>query len=96
MNTMDEDEKIVRRQQRSEQSFGTVEYSVVLQLAATSHFWLVVSSDYLVRMCQRTVSKLTSHELKEMETKLCPQFIRFAPEYSLTWKEWFVQRYWVR
>ncbi|XP_050340083.1 putative nuclease HARBI1 isoform X2 [Bactrocera neohumeralis] len=28
-----------------------------------------------------------------METKLCPQFIRFTPDDSLTCKEWFMQQY---
>ncbi|XP_053968904.1 putative nuclease HARBI1 [Anastrepha ludens] len=44
-------------------------------------------------MGQSTVSKLTSHVLKEMERKLCPQLIRFAPEDSLSCKEWFVEQY---
>ncbi|XP_049302023.1 putative nuclease HARBI1 [Bactrocera dorsalis] len=71
----------------------------VLQLATTlSHlagggYQHSVGSDYLIGICQSTVSKLTSHVLKEMETMLCPQFIRFTPEDSLTCKEWFVQQY---
>ncbi|XP_039952404.1 uncharacterized protein LOC120769459 [Bactrocera tryoni] len=71
----------------------------VLQLATTlSHlasggYQHSVGSDYFIGICQSTISKLTSHVLKEMETKLCPQFIRFTPEDSLTCKEWFVHQY---
>ncbi|XP_036325553.1 putative nuclease HARBI1 isoform X2 [Rhagoletis pomonella] len=62
----------------------------VLQLAASlsllgsGSYQHTVGSDYLIGMCQSTVSKLTSHVLLEMENKLCPEFIKFDVDNSQT------------
>lgn len=71
----------------------------MLQLAATLSLFAIdgyqhsIGSDYLVGMYQSTVSKLISHVLKEMETKLYPQFIRFAPYLQGVDSEWILQQY---
>ncbi|XP_036325552.1 putative nuclease HARBI1 isoform X1 [Rhagoletis pomonella] len=71
----------------------------VLQLAASlsllgsGSYQHTVGSDYLIGMCQSTVSKLTSHVLLEMENKLCPEFIKFDVDNSQTCKEWFMENY---
>ncbi|XP_036334509.1 putative nuclease HARBI1 [Rhagoletis pomonella] len=44
-------------------------------------------------MCQSTVSKVVSRVVLEMERKLCPEFIRFAPHDSFSCKDWFVEKY---
>ncbi|XP_017463092.1 PREDICTED: putative nuclease HARBI1 [Rhagoletis zephyria] len=44
-------------------------------------------------MCQSTISELTSNVYKEMENKLCPEFIRFDLNESQKCKEWFVEQY---
>ncbi|XP_054734530.1 putative nuclease HARBI1 [Anastrepha obliqua] len=70
-----------------------LQLAATLSLLASGGYQHIVGSDYLIGMGQSTVSKLTSHVLKEMERKLCPQLIRFAPEDSLGCKEWFVEQY---
>ncbi|XP_067636049.1 putative nuclease HARBI1 [Eurosta solidaginis] len=71
----------------------------VLQLAATlsllgsGGYQHCVGSDYLVGMCQSTVSKITSHVILEMENKLCPQNIQFHLNETSECKQWFMDKY---
>ncbi|XP_067616529.1 putative nuclease HARBI1 isoform X2 [Eurosta solidaginis] len=56
--------------------------AVTLSLLASGGYQHNVGSDYLVGMCQSTVSKLTSYVVAEMERKLCAEFICFEPDDS--------------
>ncbi|XP_036336403.1 putative nuclease HARBI1 [Rhagoletis pomonella] len=64
-----------------------------LSLLASGSYQHTVGSDYPIGMCQSTVSKFTSNVLKEMESKLCPEFIKFQPNESSRCKEWFAEKY---
>lgn len=57
-----------------------LQLAATLSLLASGGYQHSVGSDYLIGIGQSTVSKL------------CPQLIRFAPEDSLSCKEWFVEQ----
>ncbi|XP_017480226.1 PREDICTED: uncharacterized protein LOC108369600 [Rhagoletis zephyria] len=61
---------------------AALQLAASLLLLASGNYQHTVGSDYLIGMCQSTVSKLTSNVLKEMESKLCPEFIKFQPNES--------------
>ncbi|XP_036340026.1 putative nuclease HARBI1 [Rhagoletis pomonella] len=72
---------------------AALQLAASLSLLASGSYKQTVGSDYLIGMCQSTVSKLTSNVLKEIERKLCPEFIKFQPNESSRCKERFAEKY---
>ncbi|XP_017471385.1 PREDICTED: putative nuclease HARBI1 [Rhagoletis zephyria] len=72
---------------------AVLQLAASLSLLASGSYQHEIGSDYLIGMCQGTISKLTSNVYKEMENKLCPEFIRFDLNESQKCKEWFVEQY---
>lgn len=72
---------------------AVLQLAASLSLLASGSYQHEIGSDYLIGMCQSTISKLTSNFYKEMENKLCPEFIRFDLNESHKCKEWFVEQY---
>lgn len=70
-----------------------LQLAATLSLLASGGFQHTVGNYYLVGMCQSTISKTVSKVVKELETKLCPQFIKFLPDESSECMESFVQKY---
>lgn len=70
-----------------------IQLAATLSLFATGSFQHAVGNDYLIGMCQSTVSKFVQNVAKEMEAKLCPNFIQFSPEHSFECMEAFMRKY---
>ncbi|XP_050339688.1 putative nuclease HARBI1 [Bactrocera neohumeralis] len=61
----------------------------MIQLGAT----LSLSADFLIGICQSTICKIIKNVISEMETKLCPQFIKFVPDNLSECTKSFVEKY---
>ncbi|XP_054737823.1 uncharacterized protein LOC129244234 [Anastrepha obliqua] len=72
---------------------AVLQLAACLSLLASGGYQHAIGNDYLIGMCQSTVSKLTGNVLEEIEAKLCPKHIKFEPDDSRRCKEWFVENY---
>ncbi|XP_036343884.1 putative nuclease HARBI1 [Rhagoletis pomonella] len=86
-------EKLNLRQSDAKTVPPILQLAGTLSLLASGGYQHNIGSDYLVGMGQSTVSKVVSRVVLEMERKMCPEFIRFAPHDSFSCKDWFVEKY---
>lgn len=70
-----------------------LQLAATLSLLASGGYQHLVGNDFLIGVCQSTVSKIVGNVVKEMEAKLCPQFIKFSPDRLSQCTESFVQKY---
>ncbi|XP_053954971.1 putative nuclease HARBI1 [Anastrepha ludens] len=72
---------------------AVLQLAACLSLLASGGYQHAIGNDYLIGICQSTVSKLTGNVLEEIEAKLCPKHIKFEPDDSRRCKDWFVENY---
>lgn len=70
-----------------------IQLAATLSLLASGSFQHCVGNDYMLGLGQSTVSKIVSHVIQEIETKLCPKLIKFSPEQSHTCMDYFFNKY---
>ncbi|XP_050322714.1 uncharacterized protein LOC126754639 [Bactrocera neohumeralis] len=57
-----------------------IQLGATLSLLASVGYQHLVGNDFLIGICQSTICKIIKNVISEMETKLCPQFIKFVPD----------------
>ncbi|XP_036340151.1 putative nuclease HARBI1 [Rhagoletis pomonella] len=70
-----------------------LQLAATLSLLASGGFQNAVGNDYLIRLGQSSVCEIVWNVVNELETKLCPHFIKFSPERFSQCAESFVQKY---
>ncbi|XP_049301880.1 putative nuclease HARBI1 isoform X1 [Bactrocera dorsalis] len=70
-----------------------LQLAATLSLLASGGYQHSVGNDFLIGMCQSTVCKIVGDVVNEMETKLCPHFIKFSPNRLSKCTEYFVEKY---
>ncbi|XP_050316916.1 putative nuclease HARBI1 [Bactrocera neohumeralis] len=70
-----------------------IQLGATLSLLASGGYQHLVGNDFLIGICQSTICKIIKNVVSEMETKLCPQFIKFVPDNLSECTKSFVEKY---
>lgn len=78
---------------RSTSTPPVLQLAATLTLLASGSFQHNVGNDFLLGLSQSSMCRIMNHVVNEMELKLCPKEIQFAPEQSAACMESFMEKY---